>query len=292
MKRAKFILVLLVLVIALSGCYYRKEVQTNEVGLVMADGVTISSVVSAGRYTDMGYYADLKIINASALNTTWQDPDLVTKDKQPIGLNVSITFARKRDADSVEMMWEKYNGEARNDEALVEQVLARVPRVAKEITAGYTLDEMLGISGDAGRSRVQKDMNDLLQKELDDIYVQLYDLGINNIAPSQEYLDLLEDKANAQVAVEVAEARKEQKEADLETEKAQTQIDIELAKRERQVAAEKAKIYDVSENWYRLEYLRRLDGVIGENDKMWFFVEPGLDLTLLLNGENVVPVER
>ena len=292
MKKTGFILVLLVLVMVLSGCYYRKEVQTNEVGLVMADGVTISSVVGAGRYTDMGYYADLQLIDASALTVEWNDPDLVTKDKQPIGFKVSVTFARKRDADSVKEMWELYNSEARNNEVLAQQVVARIPRVAKEITTRYTLDEMLGISGEVGRSGVQDDMATLLQKELDDIYVQLYDLGINNIEPSAAYLQLLEDKANAQAAVEVAEARKEQKEADLQTEKAQTNIEIELAKRERQVAAEKAKIYDISENWYRLEYLRRLDGVIGDNDKLWFFVEPGLDLTLLLNGENVVPVEK
>ena len=34
--------------------------------------------------------------------------------------------------------------------------------------------------------------------------VVLLDVGVNNIVPSTEYLRLLEQKANAQVAVEVA----------------------------------------------------------------------------------------
>jgi len=294
MKKWSMLVVLLLVALMSSGCYWQRQVEANEVGIKMDDGVKITAVVGPGRYTNMGFYADMKVVSINALTQTWSDPDLVTRDKQPIGFELSVTFARKSDSESVTKMWTLFNTEAKDDESLRQQVLARIPRVAKAITTKYTLDEMLGVSGDAGREIVQQDMFDLLEGELKEVNVDLLDVGINNISPDETYLTLLREKANAQVAVEVSKEKTKQLKEQVLQEEAQTNVDIERARRSRLVAEEEAKIYEVNEEWYRLEYINRLGQVIGDNDKLWFFVEPGTDMTLLLDSSssNVVPLER
>jgi regulator of protease activity HflC (stomatin/prohibitin superfamily) len=231
----------------------------------------------------------------SAKTLEWSDPDLVTKDKQPIGLQVGVTFARMRDRESVESMWNLYRGEAQNDELLKQQVLNRIPRIAKAVTAEYTLDQMLGVSEEAGFGRevVTQDLFELLETELKEVYVSLLDVGINNIAPSEDFLKLLEEKANAQVAVEVARSQTAKLNEQLRQEQAQTEIDIEKARRQNLVNEELAKVYEGSAAYYELEKLRLLKDIVGDNDKFWFVPE-GSSLTLFLTteaGQNIVPVQ-
>lgn len=278
-------MVALLAIIILSGCYWRKEIEENQVGLVMPDGVHVEQVVGAGRYTRMTWYAEMRRINVSALTVQWQDPDLVTSDKQPIGFDVAVTFQRERDGDSIKDMWRNYNSEARNDDALKAQVLTRIPRVAKGITTKYSLDDMLGITEGTSRADITQDFFDDLEAELEEINVRLLDVGINNIAPSEQYLAALEAKANAQIQVEVARAQTKQKEEQLKQEQAQTEISVEQARRSRLVQEEEAKVFTANERWFALKRLEALARVIGDKDKI-YFVPEGTDLSLFLTGDS------
>lgn len=293
MKGKLFVLVMLVVLLSLSmtGCYWRKEVEASEVGLVMDDGVKISRVVGPGRYNDLwSWYAALKVIDATAKTVAWEDPDLVTKDKQPIGLSVSVTYSRDRDPERAKHMWQFYNAESTSDELLQAQVIARIPRVAKAVTAQYTLDQMLGIAEGFSRQDVQRAMRDMLIEELAEIDSLVLDVGINNISPSSDFMELLEEKANASVEREVAIEKAKTAVETLKEEKAQTEIEVEFARRNRLVAEEAAKIYELNDRWYELKRLEALGQVIGQNDKMWF-VDPDLDLTMILSGnDEVIPL--
>ncbi len=279
----------------LSGCYWNTQVEAYQVGLVMPDGVKVESVVSAGRYTHMGFYAELKKVDVSAKTVEWEDPDLVTADKQPIGLKIVATYARMRDADNAKAMYELYHNEATSDEALAQQVLTRIPGVAKAVTVRYTLDEMLGISASGevtaiGREKITSDLFDLLSKELDEVHVALLDIRVSNIAPDPEYLERLKEKARADVEKEVAHQRTKQLEEQLKQEEAQTAIELEKARRQNQVNEELAKVYELNPQFYELEKLKIIRDTIGDNDKL-IFIPPGTDLTLLWGGkEGVVPV--
>lgn len=291
----KFSLLVVVLVVSLSGCYWMREVETSEVGLRMQDGVTIDSVVSSGRYSSklLQFYANMENIDVSAKTLEWSDPDLVTKDKQPIGLQVGVTYARMRDTESITNMWNLYRGEAQNDELLKQQVLNRIPRIAKAVTAEYTLDQMLGVSEEEGFGRevVTQALFELLETELKEVYIQLLDVGINNISPSEEFLKLLEAKANAQVAVEVARSETAKLQEQLKQEQAQTNIELEKARRNNLVNEELAKVYEQNPQYYELERLRLFKDVVGPNDKFWFIPE-GSDITLFLGDTpTVIPQE-
>jgi len=197
-----------------------------------------------------------------------------------------------RTTDDIKAAWQLYNAEMRDDAVLRMQVLTRIPRVAKELSTMYTLDQILGVSegGAGGRTVAQDKFYEMLAKELAEIHVQLLDVGINNISPSPRYLELLEEKANAKVAVEVAQENTRRLTEELKTEVAQTDIDLELARRTNLVAEEEAKVYTMNERWFELKYLEALAGVIGENDK-WFFVDPDTDVTtIFMGGDGALPV--
>lgn len=285
------LVVLSVVMFALSGCYWQRQVEESERGLVMPDGVTVQEVVGAGRYTNLSWYAEMDTIDVSAKTTSWSDPDLVTADKQPIGLAVGITYRRLSDDENIRAMWSSYRAEATSDDALAQQVLNRIPRVAKEVTSEYTLDEMLGVAAGegSGRAIITQDLFDKLEPELAEAHIQLLDVGINNISPSEEYLDLLEEKANAQVRVEVAREETKALQEQLAQEEAQTQIELEKARRQNQVNAELAQTYEQSPEYYELERLRLLQGVIGDQDKI-YFIPQGTNLSVFLTGDTTTPV--
>lgn len=284
------VLALGLLAVSLSGCYWQTQVEENQRGLMMPDGVTVKQVLGPGRYTDLGWYSELKVFDASAKTTTWLDPDLVTQDKQPIGFEVSITYARKGNGESVTAMWQRYNAEARDDSALERQVLARAPRVAKGITTRYSLDEMLGISEGTARSDIQNALFEDLSTELDEIYVELLDVGINNITPDPTYMDSLKRKASAQINVEVAQEETKLKAEQLKQEQAETQIALERASRERQVQEEQAKVLTLNDRYYELERLKAIQGIFSSRDKVWI-IDPNQDITLLFGADGVMPVE-
>jgi len=284
MKKALSIAILLVTSTLLSGCYWNARVESNEVGLIMRDGVSISQVVTFGRYTNMGWFSQLVVMDASAKTLKWSDPDLWTNYEQPLGFEVGVTYRRKGDDESARTLWQTYNAEARDDAALETQVANRVPRVAKAITTKYTLDQMLGI-GDGnvsvGRAQVQKELFDLLAPELSEFGIELLDVGINNITPDPAYAQKLKDKAQVKIDVEIATQRTAQLAEQVKQEEAQTKVALEIARRNNAVAEEQAKVYTISPEAYELRRLELLSGVIGERDKL-YFIPQGSDITLFL----------
>ncbi|KXK08489.1 MAG: hypothetical protein UZ21_OP11001000690 [Microgenomates bacterium OLB22] len=119
----------------------------------------------------------------------------------------------------------------------------------------------------------------------------LQNVSVNNIGPDEGYLSALKEKANAHVNVEVAKQKALQLVEQLNQEKAQTDIEVEQARRKNEVNAELAKTYSLSPEYYELERLRLLQGVVGDKDKI-YFVPDGANLTMFLSGNGsglVVP---
>lgn len=229
---------LAVIVLIMPGCYISNQVQESEVGLKMGNGVTIDQVVTSGRYTDLGVRSSFKTIDVSAKQITWDDPDLVTKDLQPIGFSMQVTYARNKDAKSIKLMWEQYHAQATNDKALEAFVQGRIPAVAKEITTRYTLPDLLGTNGNdkAGRAIVAKQISDLLAPQLSEIGVSLLDVSITNIEPDKAYLDLLNQKAQVGLQTEIAQQKTAQLAEQLKQEQAQSQVAYEIANRNARTA--------------------------------------------------------
>lgn len=282
-KSYRYVLGLLVAVI-LAGCYRNAAVESYQMGLKLSDGVSITEVVGPGLHSDGSWRAELVTINVANITTAWTDPSLVTRDKQPIGLTMSITFSRKRDSESLTNLYNRYNAEAVNDEALKSLVISKVPGVAKTITTKYTLDQMLGIAeGDAavGREATAQEITDLLAQELNKIYVDLAAVEIADITASESFMKALDAKASAQIGIEVAASETKRLNEQLAQEKAQTEIALEQARRDNLVKTESAKAYDASPQLLELEKLRLLGNVLDEGDVV-IYVPEGANITSVL----------
>jgi hypothetical protein len=296
MKKLKVVLLLLlvvVLALLINGCYFWAPVKSHEVGLVMNDGMKINSVVGPGLYSNMGWFAKIKKMNCSAITIEWEDLDLWTKDKQPVKFKVGVTFSRQKNAKSVINMWNDYNSEAINDEALARLVINRIPRVAKQITTRFTLDEMLGVADGQeqikGREALQLAMFELLEKELNEFGVQLMDIGANDIGADPGYVAKLTEKATSKVAVELAVQKTKQLNEQVKQEQAQTLVEMEIARRDNAVAAEKNKVYQLNTQAFELEKIRLMGTIFGDKDKIWI-IPKGADMNLFMDSGKVVPV--
>lgn len=287
----KLLLALLVISVMLSGCYYKKEVKSGEIGILSADGVSLTGVTGTGRFSNGGWYADIHIINIEPRIVIWSDPSLVSRDKQPLSLTVTVTYRRTDDPEEIRRLWGRLNDLFMNDDVLEKMMLSRIPRAAKAVTTEYSLDEMLGIAvGSSGRAGMQDAIKAMLSESSKDVGIVIDDVGVNDIGVDEGYMQRLREKADAQAAVEVSVQRTLMLEEQLRQEKAQSEIALEVARRDNQVAMERAKVLQVSEEAYQIERLKAMATIFGANDKL-VFVPQGTDLSLLFNAEGFLPLK-
>lgn len=288
MKTAsRIMLLVLVLVLAfnMSGCYWMKQVEASERGVILDDGVTVNGVSGPGRFTKLSWYAELIPIHTGIMTATWSDPSLVTKDNQPIGLELAVSYRRKADSNSITDMFINYPSESRNDEALKALVFSRIPDVAKGVTAGLTLDEML-----RERNVLSAGIDDNLAVEMNEVYVELVTVQVTNIAIDPGYEDKLKQKAAVIVERQIAQESVKTAEENLKKTVAETEIQLELARRQNLVNEELAKVYQGNPQFFELKRLEALEKVIGKSDKI-IFVPEGSSLSVIQTTESkVVPV--
>lgn len=275
------VLVLGLFLFLMSGCYgscVSIEIASNQRGIDLTDGVNPTKVLEPGRHDNGARYATYEVVDIGVKTFEWNDPSLVTKDKQPIGLTLSISVERPVTQEGLFGMYSKYRGALLDDAQLQAVVFSRVPRVAKGVSSALSLDELLS------RNEAQQELFNALQVELEEFGVTLKDVGISDIQVSAEYTAALEKKAASQIAADIAKQDALKLTQELEKEKRQTDIDLEVARRQNEVAVEKAKVFESNPYALQLEQLRLMADAIKESDKM-FFVPEGSNLTMFFTPE-------
>lgn len=285
-KRVALLLMLVVLCCSLCGCYFQATVDSSEVGLIMNDGVQISEVVGAGRYTNMAWYATMATVDTSAKQVALVIEDVSTSDKQTVSIEILAEVSRKSDEDSIRIIWQDYNAVARSDEQLANLVQNLLRSPVNKVSTTMTVDEMLGVDANSNKSRstMEADIAELLRATLEERGISLNALNVMNIGVDPQYQAKLQEKSTAAIEIELAEQKAKQLEKQLEQEKAQTEIDLEKARRANLVAEEEAKVYEESAEAYELKRLELMRDMLGESDKVYFIPE-GADITLFLGGE-------
>lgn len=286
-KRIALALMLVVMTLSLCSCYFNSTVDSSEVGVKMDDGVQISEVVGAGRYTDLGWYADLNRIDISAKQVKLLIEDVSTSDKQTVSVEILAEVARKSDEASVRTIWENYNAVAKNDEQLIKLVQDLMRSPVNKVSTTMTVDEMLGVdeNSDKTRATMEQDIAELLRPVLESRGIALNALNVMNVGVDPQYQAKLQEKSTAAIEIELAEQKAKQLEKQLEQEKAQTEIDLEKARRANLVAEEEAKVFEQSAEAYELRRLELMKDMLDESDKIYFIPE-GADITLFLGSES------
>ena len=291
LRYASLLAFLVIGMLMLNGCYFHRRVQQHEVGLRMSDGVSIDDVVGAGRYTAWSPWARLEIVDTSVRTTEWVGSDVWTSDRQPVVFTVTVSYSRSR--ENIHTIWNMFRLEAQSDAALERLVHSRIPRVIRNVSTTMSLYDMLGISEnpEMGRTALTLAIFAQLEQELATAGIDLHDVGVNDISADPGYVEMLIQRAQAGVMVDLAAARTRELEEQLRQEQAQTRIDVEIARRNNQVMEEENRIFAESTEAFELERLRIIAGAIRPTDTIYFIPE-GSSLSLILGGAAGIPLQQ
>jgi len=311
LKRSIFVVLLISIMMSMAGCY-DTVVQQNSVGIEYSEGV-MTGLKSPGRHRSNDMKLTLEIYDGNTNSATWTNSDIWTSDKQKIELAITVHYARNTQEESVKKMLRLYSTAAKDDFSLQALVLSKVPETVKNVTTTYKIDNMVGLGDDRSKNRetFKADIMEPLAVALELCGIDLIDLQIDNIQPSAEYETEMQQKSLLLLKQETLEQQKLLDEAQAkaqidknmnqiavlqaqqELEKAQTDLEVEKARRENLIAAEKAKTLDLSPAAFELERLEKLAKIYGPADK-WFFVQPGVDLNFIVNGEDgtIIPASE
>ena len=145
--------------------YVMARVDEQEVGIRFRSG-RIVNVVGPGVYSDVGLFVELKRVSSSAVPFSVTDPEIITSDKQRIGVAVAGDIFRPRmsQADRLGALWAQYNNLYVNDDALRAHIMQRAQQAMKVCVGNRTFDDaVIGTARDELRACVDTELNKLAE---------------------------------------------------------------------------------------------------------------------------------
>lgn len=298
--KIKFMSLLVLVSMLLTGCYNAAEVEANQVAAQLRSNAIVG-VVGPGVYSDGDFYADIVRLDVNTQTFSVEDPEVLTSDNQAIGLKVTIQARRQRDAESVKNILTNWASLADNA-VMIETISSTAREGMKNGVRGFTLSSLLD-----DRNGLASAIQAQLESDAAKYSVEIINVTIENVGPAEAYMAILAEKANLRAETEKelqrqqlitqkanndilqAEQQTKVELAQVEAEKAKTGVEVEIARREGLKIAAAFQVYIDNPAAYELEKLKRLAAVFG--DKTVYFIPEGTDLTTIfgLNGITAFP---
>ena len=156
------VVVLFLLVFARNFFYAFERVDEQEVG-VQFQGGRIKDVVGPGVYTDVGLYVSMVKVSSQAIPFRVEDPEIITLDKQRIGLVVSGDIFRPNIAekDTLQRLWAQYRSIYLQDELARSRMQDQARQAMKVCVGDRTFDEnVVGAARDLLRQCIDTGLNE------------------------------------------------------------------------------------------------------------------------------------
>jgi hypothetical protein len=154
---------LVLLIVLIRPFWYFEVINNDEVGIGIEAG-QIQGVKQPGIAYDVGLFVQLIKIKTSAVAITVGDPELITSDKQRIGLEVTADVFRPRETDLVTPNYARYRGIYTDDEALQQRMTAFTLQAMKVCVGDKKFDEaVIGSGRDALRSCIDDELSGLAE---------------------------------------------------------------------------------------------------------------------------------
>lgn len=275
------IVVFVIVGIAIRSFWYFEVINNDEVGIAIQAG-QIQGVKQPGIAYDVGLFVELVKIKTSAVAITVDDPELITSDKQRIGLQVTADVFRPRETDLVTSNYARYRGIYTDDESLQQRMTAFTLQAMKVCVGDKKFDEaVIGSGRDELRACIDEELSSLAEPLglevrnvavpqitiLPEVQAALDAIVQSRLATEKAKQDVekakqeslasqaveegrirveqskLQEEARQQVTLQ--ELKQQQLEAQLaviEQETINTQAQVELTKVQQQVAAEQAQV--------------------------------------------------
>ncbi|MEM7114155.1 MAG: SPFH domain-containing protein [Chloroflexota bacterium] len=206
--RILLIIVLIVAGIALVGsllgqfAYIFQTVEEQEVGIQFQGG-RIVEVVGPGVYTDFGLFVRLERISTQAVTFQVRDEEMITKDKQRIGLVVSGDIFRPGLAqkDELQGAWSQYRGVFTDDETARLRVQDLARQSMKVCIGDRTFDDnVVGTARDELRQCIDDELNELASQ----LSLRVENLVVPEVILSPEVQAALDQIVQSRLATEKA----------------------------------------------------------------------------------------
>ena len=211
--------------------YVLESVEEQEIGLRFRRG-QIEEVVGPGVYSAVGVYVNITRVTTQGLSFTVQDPEIITKDKQRIGLVVSGEIFRPSDFDIIEQKWSRYRSIYLDDQLAVNRVSDLARQSMKVCVGDRTFDDnIIGTARDALRACVDEEVNKLAAE----FGLSVQNLVVPEVILSEEVQTALDAIVQSRLATEKA-AQDELRE------KAEAQAD--QARQEGEIRVEQSRIQE------------------------------------------------
>ena len=156
------VVLLFLLVFARNFFYAFERVDEQEVG-VQFQGGRIKDVVGPGVYTDVGLYVSMVKVSSQAIPFNVEDPEIITLDKQRIGLVVSGDIFRPNIAekDTLQRLWAQYRSIYLQDELARSRMQDQARQAMKVCVGDRTFDEnVVGAARDLLRQCIDTGLNE------------------------------------------------------------------------------------------------------------------------------------
>lgn len=211
--------------------YVLRVVEEEELG-VRFKGGQIQDVVGPGVYSDFGLYVDLRKVSSQAISFEVIDEEIITKDKQRIGLVVSGDIFRPSlaERDTIRTNWAEYRS-IYLDDNVTRQRVSDLARQAMKVCVGDRIFDanIIGTSRD--------DLRNCIDTELDELASRLGGLRIENLVVpevvlSPEVQAALDSIVQSRLATEKAaqDALRERAQAEAEQARQEGEIRIEQSR--------------------------------------------------------------
>ncbi|MAT98809.1 MAG: hypothetical protein CL608_16825 [Anaerolineaceae bacterium] len=213
--------------------YILESVEEQEVGVQFRNN-RIYQVVGSGVYSDIGLFVSLETISAQAIPFTVRDEEIITRDKQRIGLSVSGDIFRPNLAqgDLIRLNWSRYRG-IYQDNGLASARVQDLARQSMKVCVGdRTFDNnIIGTSRDELRACIDDELNGLVA----DIGLRIENLVVPEVILSPEVQAALDA---------IVQSRLETEKAAQDELKAEAEAAAEQARQEGEIRVEQSRIQE------------------------------------------------
>ena len=227
------IVVLVLLNFARNFFYAFERVNEQEVGVQFLGG-KIKGVVGPGVYTDVGLFVEIVRVSGQAIPFSVQDDEIITKDKQRIGLVVSGDIFRPNiaEGDVIQRLWAQYRSIYLEDELARTRIQDQARQAMKICIGDRTFDDsVVGTARDVLRQCIDDDLNTRAKN---------FGLRIENLVVPDVILS-----GAVQTALDaIVQSRLETEKAAQDTLRADAQADAEQARQEGEIRIEQSRIQE------------------------------------------------
>jgi hypothetical protein len=207
--------------------YLLSQVDAQEVGVQFEQG-RISGIVGPGVYSDFGLYVELKRVSSEAVKFDVSDPEIITADKQRIGLRVTGDAFRPglASADVLQAKWAQYSTLFLDDQVAAERVQALAQQAMKVCVGERNFDDaVIGTARDELRACIDEELSGLA----DNYGLQIENVVVPEVILSPEVQAALDSIVQSRLATEKAAQDKLRAEAEASAEQAKQEGEIKVA---------------------------------------------------------------